>query len=129
MGATLTGGTASYVAEATTRDGAAVVLKITLPAATDGATGFDAAVRTFTLADGRGCPRLIAHDAERSALLVERLGPNLDSLGLPVARQLEDHLRHGAADVGTGAVGHAVADQRGESAVAGRLHRDGLGVT
>jgi streptomycin 6-kinase len=46
-------------------------------------------VQTYALSRGRGCARLLAHDADRSALLLERLGRNLDELALPVRRQLE----------------------------------------
>jgi streptomycin 6-kinase len=89
IGSTLGGGTAAYVAEATRSDGAAVVVKIAMPATIDGATAFAQTVRTYALSDGRGCARLLAHDADRSALLLERLGRNLDALALPVRRQLE----------------------------------------
>jgi streptomycin 6-kinase len=89
VGSTLAGGTAAYVAEAITSDGAPVVVKIAMPGTIDGATAFAQTVQTYALADGRGCARLLAHDADRSALLLERLGRNLDALALPVRRQLE----------------------------------------
>jgi streptomycin 6-kinase len=89
VGATLSGGTAAYVAEATMADGAAAVVKVAMPVTIDGEGVFDRSVLAFELAAGHGCARLLAHDREFSALLIERLGRNLDALGLPVDRQLE----------------------------------------
>jgi streptomycin 6-kinase len=89
IGSTFTGGTAACVTEATMADGSAAVVKVAMPASIDGEETFDRSVASFGLADGRGCARLLAHDRELSALLIERLGRNLDSLGLPVDRQLE----------------------------------------
>ena len=89
VGSTFSGGTAACVAEATMADGTAAVVKVAMPAAIDGEDTFDRSVLAFELAAGRGCARLLAHDRARSALLIERLGRNLDELGLPVERQLE----------------------------------------
>jgi streptomycin 6-kinase len=41
------------------------------------------------LADGAGCVRLLASDVERNALLLDRLGPSLYELGVPIERRLE----------------------------------------
>jgi streptomycin 6-kinase len=65
------------------------VCKIAMPFLDDLDLAFDRSVRAYELTDGRGCARLLNHSTEHSALLLERLGPNLDSLGLPVVRQLE----------------------------------------
>jgi streptomycin 6-kinase len=89
VGSTFEGGTAACVAAATTADGAEAVVKIAMPATIDGDDAFERSVLAFGLARGRGCARLLAHDDELSALLIERLGRNLDELGLPVASQLE----------------------------------------
>ena len=89
VGRMLGGGTAAYVAEATTPEGAAAVVKVAMPAAIDGVDAFDRSVVTYALSNGRGCAALLASDRERSALLLERLGRNLDELGFPVERQLE----------------------------------------
>lgn len=89
VGAAMVDGTAALVAEAVTRDGQPVVLKVAMPAAIDGAATFARAVLIYTLAAGRGCAQLLAHDVEHDALLLERLGPNLDSLGRSSAEQLE----------------------------------------
>jgi streptomycin 6-kinase len=89
VGSTLTGGSAAYVAEATTRDGDPAVLKVALPAAIEGAGMFDRSVTTYQLAGGHGCAALLRHDDDLSALLLERLGRSLDELRLPVAEQIE----------------------------------------
>ncbi|MEY2453276.1 MAG: streptomycin 6-kinase [Acidimicrobiaceae bacterium] len=89
IGATLSGGTASYVAEATTAEGESAVLKVAMPAQFTSLGDLGNEIRTLTIADGHGCARLLRHDEERRALLLERLGRKLDDLGLPVQRQLE----------------------------------------
>ncbi len=79
-------GTEAYVAEATLDDGTPAVLKLLVPH--DG----DAAQREITvlrLAAGDGCARLIREDAERGAMLLERLGRSLHQLDLPLALRLE----------------------------------------
>ena len=75
------GGTASVVIGVTTASGDAAVLKV----APDDLT---TEARTFELAAGRGCAQLLRQDLERRALLLERLGPSLDSLALPTDEQL-----------------------------------------
>ncbi len=83
VGLTLSGGSESYVAEATTGDGQSAVLKVALP-------GHDVSHEIATLrhADGRGYVRLLRGDETRQAMLVERLGTPLAALGLSVDRQL-----------------------------------------
>lgn len=85
VGATLHGGSAAYVAAATTEDGADVVLKLQMP-------GYDSAadeIRVLRIADGRGYVRLLRHDEAHGAMLQERLGPRLSQLGLPIMREIE----------------------------------------
>lgn len=77
VGATLHGGTGSYVAQAMTRAGEAAVLKLGMPG-----EGIAGEIETLALAQGRGYVRLLRHDAVRAAMLQERLGPSLSSLGL-----------------------------------------------
>lgn len=89
LGAPYAGGTASYVAAAIRADGTACVLKVALPLDTDDEGTFARAVLVHRLADGRGCARLLAEDPTVPALLVERLGPNLHELGLPIPRILD----------------------------------------
>jgi len=76
------GGTAGYVVAGRDRSGRDVVLKVAMPLDDDEVAGFARSVAVHRLADGRGCARLLAHDDTRSAMLLERLGPNLDQLGL-----------------------------------------------
>jgi streptomycin 6-kinase len=84
VGATLSGGSDSYVAEATTADGTPAVFKLALPG--DGAAH---EIEALVLADGRGYVRLLRYDAERQAMLQERLGISLAQLSMPVERQVE----------------------------------------
>ncbi len=84
----LDGGSAAYVATATTAGGDPVVVKIAFPDELDDGA-FRQSVRAYELAAGRGCATLLAHDAELSAILLERLGRSLASLGLPTERQVE----------------------------------------
>jgi streptomycin 6-kinase len=84
LGATLPGGTEALVVEVVAGDGGAAVLKLPVP-------GIDRAageVATLLAAQGRGYAALLRHDRASGALLLERLGPTLDSLGLPARRQI-----------------------------------------
>lgn len=69
-GASLAGGSESLVAEATLADGTGAVVKVGLPGSAD----LNAEATVYRLAAGRGYAQLLAHDAERNALLLERLG-------------------------------------------------------
>jgi streptomycin 6-kinase len=86
VGRTLTGGTEAYVAEVALADGTPAVLKLMVPR-----DGDDAAneITVLRLADGHGCARLLRHDTVRGALLLERLGPSLYDLGLPIDQRHE----------------------------------------
>jgi len=84
VGATLRGGSDSYVAEATTGDGQPAILKVALPG-----DGVSHQIETLLHADGHGYVRLLRHDVERQAMLQERLGAPLAELGLSVRAQLE----------------------------------------
>jgi streptomycin 6-kinase len=77
--------TEAYVAEAVLADGTPAVLKLLVPRPGQAADE----ITVLRLADGAGCVRLLASDAGRSALLLDRLGPSLYELGLPYARRLE----------------------------------------
>lgn len=79
------GGTEAFVCAVTRDDGTPAVLKVLVPRE-------DAAAHEITvlrLADGEGCARLLAADADRGALLLERLGPSLHDLGIPFERRQE----------------------------------------
>jgi streptomycin 6-kinase len=77
--------TEAFVAEATQRDGTPAVLKLVIPRAAQVAHHEIAVLR---LTDGEGCVRLLHEDADRGALLLERLGRSLSDLDLPI------HQRH-----------------------------------
>ncbi len=82
----LDGGTESFVLEVTLEDATPAVLKLLIP------RSFDAAGHEITvlqLADGEGCPRLLAHDRARGAILMERLGRTMSELAIPVATRHE----------------------------------------
>ena len=78
--------TEGFVAKATCADGAPAVLKLIVPRSRDAAAREIASLR---LTDGEGCARLLRGDAERGALLVERLGRSLYELALPVGERHE----------------------------------------
>lgn len=86
LGEPYAGGTESYVARATCRDGAPAVVKVVMPRGTQDA---EREIAVLGLAGGEGCVRLLASDAARGALLLERLGPSLFDLGLPARRRQE----------------------------------------
>lgn len=86
VGRPLAGATEAYVAEATTRAGLPVVLKLLVPLVGTRARHEITALR---LADGQGCVALLRDDPDVGALLLERLGPSLLELGVPIARRHE----------------------------------------
>jgi streptomycin 6-kinase len=85
LGATLTGGTEAVVVEASLPDGTAAALKLAIP----GGDPTHKEARVLRAGEGRGYVRLFRHDADRSAMLLERLGPQLAQLGLPYDEQLQ----------------------------------------
>jgi hypothetical protein len=78
------GGTTSYVVAATERSGRACVLKMGMPLDMDEADAFSRSVRVHQLAKGRGCAEFLNHDPGAPAMLLERLGPNLQELAMCV---------------------------------------------
>jgi streptomycin 6-kinase len=78
--------TEAYVAEATLGDGTAAVLKLLVPRA-GGHAGNE--ITVLRLAGGNGCVRLLRADEDRGALLLERLGPPMSALDLPIGRRHE----------------------------------------
>jgi streptomycin 6-kinase len=77
--------TEAYVAEAVLADGTPAVLKLLVPRPGQAVDE----ITVLRLAGGSGCVRLLASDADRSALLLDRLGPSLYDLGVPIDRRLE----------------------------------------
>jgi streptomycin 6-kinase len=85
IGPALPGGTAAFVAEATTQTGEIFILKLGTPGTLVGRHEADVLRR----ADGRGYVKLLRHDHDRHAMLLERLGERLDTLELPYERQID----------------------------------------
>ena len=79
-------GTEAFVAAVTMHDGSAAVLKLLIPRA-DAFENHE--ITVLQLANGDGCAALLRADPERRALLLERLGPSVHDLGLPLAQRHE----------------------------------------
>jgi streptomycin 6-kinase len=88
VGLALDGGNAAYVAEALTREGRAVVVKVALPPGVEGFAPFRQGLEALEVAGGEPYVELIRHDEQRRAVLLERLGRPLGALGWPIADQL-----------------------------------------
>ena len=89
VGPSLHGGTAAFVAAATDRAGRACVLKVAMCLGEDDHDAFRRSVIVHQLAAGRGCAELLAHEESVPAMLLERLGPNLADLGMPLPQVLD----------------------------------------
>ncbi|MGW6533679.1 aminoglycoside phosphotransferase family protein [Streptomyces venezuelae] len=83
VGAPFRAGAGGYVARARAEDGTALVLKLALPE-----PGSAGQIATLLRAGGRGYVRVLDHDADRFALLMEHLGAPLSELALPPERQI-----------------------------------------
>jgi streptomycin 6-kinase len=79
-------GTEAFVAAVTMDDGSQAVLKLLIPR-TDAFENHE--ITVLQLANGDGCAALLRSDPERRALLLERLGPSVHDLGLPLAQRHE----------------------------------------
>jgi streptomycin 6-kinase len=86
VGRTYQDATEAFVAEAIQNDGTPAVVKVLV--ARPAAHAADE-ITVLRLADGEGCVRMYQHDASRGALLLERLGPSLSDLALPIERRHE----------------------------------------
>ena len=86
IGDVLDGGTEALVLAAVDASGAPCVLKLLVPRAARDLVADE--ITVLRLAAGRGCVRLLRSDAQRGALLVERLGPSMADVGLPYAQRL-----------------------------------------
>lgn len=78
--------TEAFVAAATVDGGLPAVLKLLVPRDHHVASNEIAVLR---LTGGTGCARLLRHDQARGALLLERLGPSMSELALPIGRRHE----------------------------------------
>jgi streptomycin 6-kinase len=79
-------GTEAFVAEAICADGTPAVLKLIIPRPGNHAAN---EITVLRLTDGEGCARLLRADAERAALLLERLGRPMNELDLPIRQRHE----------------------------------------
>ena len=81
VGRLFTDATEALVAEATLEDGTDAVIKLIVPRDGDATRN---EITVLRLAHGDGCVRLLRDDVDRGALLLERLGPSLYDLDLPI---------------------------------------------
>lgn len=86
-GEALSGGSHGLVCLCNGAGGGEYVLKIDVPERPD-TLAFLREVSVLEAADGNGYAKLFAYDTEKRAYLLERLGPPLSRLGLPVKEQL-----------------------------------------
>jgi streptomycin 6-kinase len=86
LGAPFPDATEAYVARAILQDGTPAVLKLLLPRDNDAAQHEIAVLERCA---GEGCATLLRSDVTQGALLLERLGPSLHDLGMPVERRHE----------------------------------------
>ena len=85
IGPALPGGTAAFVAEATSAEDERLILKVSTPATY--ASRHEALV--LARAAGKGYVHLRRHDPARRAMLLDRLGDSLAALALPYERQAD----------------------------------------
>lgn len=81
VGSSYPDATEAFVAAAETADGNPAVLKVVIPREGDAALH---EITSLRLSNGEGCVRLLRADEVRGAMLLERLGRPLSSLGLPI---------------------------------------------
>jgi streptomycin 6-kinase len=86
VGRVFTDATEALVANAHLHDGTSAVIKLIVPRDGDAARNEIAVLR---LANGDGCAKLLRADESCGALLIERLGPSLNELGLPFEQRLQ----------------------------------------
>ena len=78
--------TEAFVAQATCGDGTPAVLKLMIPR--DGGHAMNE-IAVLRLVGGEGCVRLLHDDADDGAMLLERLGPSLSDLAVPMEQRHE----------------------------------------
>jgi streptomycin 6-kinase len=82
VGRSFEGATEAFVAEVTLRDGVPAVLKLLIDRPGTAAAN---EINFLRMTDGQGCVQMLRSDVDRGAMLLERLGPSLDELNLPIA--------------------------------------------
>lgn len=87
VGAAYPDATEAYVAAATLADGTPAVLKLLIQRGHGRHTAEE--ITVLRLANGEGCARLLRHDEESGAMLLERLGPSMYRIGLPIEQRHE----------------------------------------
>ena len=86
IGRTFGAATEAFVAEALLADGTPAVVKLMMPRDFESARS---EITVLRMADGEGCVRLLRGDVDRGAMLLERLGPSLFDLSLPLEQRHE----------------------------------------
>lgn len=90
VGAPMAGGSGAFVAPATiATTGEDAILKVAMPDGLEGQSPFATELHGLELGAGRGFVRVLRAAVDRRAVLQERLGRSLQSLGLPVEAQLD----------------------------------------
>lgn len=85
FGQALPGGTAGFVAEATDAEGNAFIVKVVTP---PGPGGRHEPI-LLAMARGKGYVRLLRHDEQRHAILLEKLGDGLEVMDLPYRAKVD----------------------------------------
>lgn len=89
LGRSHEGGSEAFVADATLADGTPAVLKVLIPRDADAIDAAGNEMTVLRLANGEGCAQLFRGDPVRNALLLERLGPSLNDVGVPLQQRHE----------------------------------------
>jgi streptomycin 6-kinase len=89
VGDAIVGGSGAYVANAVAADGTDAVLKVAIPDGLEGHCPFARELQMLRLGDGHRYVRVLRADEDRRAMLQERLGRPLSTLGLPVESQID----------------------------------------
>jgi hypothetical protein len=118
VGEAMPGGSAAFVAPAETATGEATILKLAMPGGLEGNSDFATELRCLRIGQGHGYVRLLASDEHHRALLLERLGPSLAELNLPISRQLEPEV----CDDDANPLGGKLFGRSGADAVIGSRH-------
>ena len=85
IGQAMPGGTTAFVAEAVDAAGDTFIIKVATPGSQIGRQE----ITVLALARGKGYVRLIRQDAERNAMLLERLGDRLEERDMPYSTKID----------------------------------------